>query len=242
MNNIKFLGRGSAFNTQEGNTSLLYKNNNNFYLIDAGYKTFEVIKDTNPLDINRADRIVLFVTHPHEDHFCSDIIFYCYHILKKKIQIVSPDINLCSLLNFMGVDKNTYTFFPTYLYEDKFIKVKFMEINHVPTLVAFSLFVILKQTDYLFFYSGDTNNVDFNQIHRIAKENFVQEINKYYIECSFWETPAHNFYKTFDKKVNNIMTKTKIFDLKQKIELMHIDDNSLIPIMNELGYKFVQCE
>lgn len=40
---LKFLGRGSAFNTEEGNTSAYIKENRTLFLIDCGSNIFERI-------------------------------------------------------------------------------------------------------------------------------------------------------------------------------------------------------
>ena len=76
---LKFLGRGSAFNVEEGNTSAYYKSKNDMLLIDCGSDVFKKIVKKHLLD-NVYD-LYIAITHSHPDHIGSlgDLIFYCYY-------------------------------------------------------------------------------------------------------------------------------------------------------------------
>ena len=87
---LNFLGRGSAFNPKEGNTSAYFIENNELFLIDCGEDIFERIIKNNVLkDI---EKINALITHTHSDHIGSlgSLIMYSYYIIKKKVNIILP--------------------------------------------------------------------------------------------------------------------------------------------------------
>ena len=63
---LKFLGRGSAFNVKEGNTSAYYKKDNILLLIDCGTTVFKSILDQHLLD--NVKEVNVLITHLHDDH------------------------------------------------------------------------------------------------------------------------------------------------------------------------------
>ena len=105
---LKFLGRGSAFNTKEGNTSAYIKENDVLFLIDCGSNIFAKIIDINLLD--NVKEVHVAITHTHPDHIGSlgDLIFYCYYILNIKVNIITPNKTIIDLLELMGIEKNLY--------------------------------------------------------------------------------------------------------------------------------------
>src|SRR5574344_298128 len=108
---LKFLGRGSAFNVEEGNTAAYFKIDKNLILIDCGELIFERLITKKILD--DVDDIYVFITHLHSDHVGSllSLINYAYYILKTKINIIYPDYsnnNICSSLGSNMVTNNKY--------------------------------------------------------------------------------------------------------------------------------------
>lgn len=75
---LNFIGRGSAFNTKEGNNSTFIKNENHLLLVDCGSDVFSRIMELNLLQ--NVEEIDVIITHLHPDHFGSlgDLIFYSY--------------------------------------------------------------------------------------------------------------------------------------------------------------------
>ena len=87
---LKFLGRGSAFNVKEGNTSAFFYSNGELFLIDCGESVFERVVNNYLLDNIKA--INILITHTHGDHVGSlgSLILYCYHNLDIKVNIILP--------------------------------------------------------------------------------------------------------------------------------------------------------
>ena len=85
---LNFLGRGSAFNINEGNTSAYFYSNGELFLIDCGESVFEKIIRNYLLDNIKA--INILITHTHGDHVGSlgSLILYCFYNL---------DINLSDI-------------------------------------------------------------------------------------------------------------------------------------------------
>jgi ribonuclease BN (tRNA processing enzyme) len=78
MNKLNFLGRGSGYNVNEGNTCAYIKNDDTLLLIDCGESVFEKIikKDL----INGIKNVYILITHMHSDHVGSlgSFVGYCY--------------------------------------------------------------------------------------------------------------------------------------------------------------------
>lgn len=92
---LTFLGRGSAFNTKEGNTAAYFKydNNKKMFLIDCGSTVFSKIMESNVLD--GVKELDVAITHLHPDHVGSlgDLIFYMYYKKGIIVNLYIPDVN-----------------------------------------------------------------------------------------------------------------------------------------------------
>lgn len=104
-----FLGRGSAFNTCEGNTSAYFIDNNELFLIDCGESVFGELKERNIL--NDVSCVNILITHTHSDHVGSigSLIMYCYYVLKIGVNIIvskdslyTDDITLLVRIKMIG--------------------------------------------------------------------------------------------------------------------------------------------
>ena len=67
---LKFLGRGAAFNPKEGNNSAYFIENNQLFLIDCGESIFERLFENGLL--KSVESINLMITHTHYDHEHAD--------------------------------------------------------------------------------------------------------------------------------------------------------------------------
>lgn len=72
---LKFLGRGSAFNVEQGNTSAYYRSGEDMLLIDCGCTVFYEIRKRCLLC--GIENLYIAITHSHSDHIGSlaDLIF-----------------------------------------------------------------------------------------------------------------------------------------------------------------------
>ena len=112
---FKFLGRGSAFNLSEGNTSAYFYSNGELFLIDCGESIFKRIVDSYLLDNIKAVNVL--ITHTHSDHVGSlgSLILYCFYNLNIKINIILPSkhkylSDLEDLLRIFGCKSKMYKF------------------------------------------------------------------------------------------------------------------------------------
>ena len=257
---IKFIGRGSAFNTKEGNNSMLYvdKNTNNYYLFDCGYTTFERINEENICDIwDKANKIVIFLSHRHPDHIggVMDMLFIAHFIKKIPVSVVSPDEKIPELFTLLGVTDDLYEFISpdeldtdnvsdTMKYQDERVELYFKRTTHTATMPAYEMFFRLINEYAICYYSGDSNSVTIDNIVTTSDNLFGKMPDKMYIEVSYFEYKGspHNYYGTFDKCVDEYCAKNNILksDLQDRIRFMHIDDDRLISVLSEMNYKIVE--
>ena len=235
----KFLGNGSAFFTSAGNTSLFYQDGDTIYLVDCGYKAYERIKEEMEEIFQKAKRIILFVTHRHEDHFCSSFFFYVKYVLKKTVQIVSPE-----LLTLAGVMPSNYTFVKTTYFTDQALSVSFLESQHVDTMPSWSLLLFLRRENSLLFYSGDCHTFSFSDIEFAARIYYGRKVDKWYVENSYYQTLSHLYFKNFDQMVTEYCEQKKINkkEFQKKIWIMHLDDSRLIDEVKALNYQIVETD
>lgn len=109
MTDLKFLGKGSAFNEKELNTSAYLIKEDNLFLIDCGATVFHEIQKKKLLD--GINHVYVLLTHLHADHAGSlgTLIHYCKYSLDIDINIIYPDDNLLRLyLMYQGVFAHEY--------------------------------------------------------------------------------------------------------------------------------------
>ena len=172
---LNFIGRGSAFNQNEGCNSAYLIKNNRLYLFDCGGDTFKRLQKLNIL--NNLKSINVCITHTHPDHCGSlgDLIFYCYFVLKIPIAVISG-INLISLLTIYGINTNMYDSIilnKNYIFKLNDINISIVPQIHSEGLKSFG-YIIYYDNNKLF-YSGDSsefnnkvlNDIDtFDQIYQ----------------------------------------------------------------------------
>lgn len=85
MNQLKFLGTGSAFNTKLGNTSAYLLNNDKsaMLLFDCGETVFSKLKPILEKNKNISE-FTICITHSHSDHMGSlpTLLYYLYYMYK----------------------------------------------------------------------------------------------------------------------------------------------------------------
>lgn len=230
-----FLGRGSAFNTSEGNNSAYFIDKNELFLIDCGESIFEKIIERKLLD--GVSCVNVFITHTHSDHIGSigSLIMYCYYVIHKSINIIiSKDSlykdDLINLIRIFGCTNDMYSV----VYEDEFDNkyslfnsIKYMKTNHVSQIPSYG---ILFNTDNgIVYYSGDTSDLD----------NIIDLINSgVVIDKIYVDTTSSDVANNVHVYIGNLYELIPI-DLRDKVYCMHVNDKKCIDMAIEFGFNVV---
>lgn len=238
MQTLKFLGRGSAFNTDEGNTSAYFIYDNIFFLLDCGETVFHSLiannKFKNLIEQNNIKEIQVYVTHLHSDHVgsLSSLIYYCYYVLGIKPKIHHPHKEsgaytyfvLNQLLKIQGHD-NEYEFekHPHRL-------IYSHPLKHADIIKSYGYTICLHEGANNIFYSGDCKELPISVLTNINK-GFYKEV---YLECCMNSSPVHMPIEYLDEVI------CRDRSVREKIYLMHIDSPKLIAIAKQFGFKVVE--
>lgn len=252
MQTLKFLGRGSAFNREEGNTSAYIKTKDTFFLIDCGELVYDEIEKRSLINKD-IKNVNIAITHLHGDHAgsLSSFIFWCYYKFNIVPNVIYPDMDTMEdFLLLQGTVKNVhYKLLNGSCIQikelDLFIKGVEVEHCHVYKNKESNKVVYNKPQDIdnynkLFksfgyeiiydnkniFYSGDTG--EYN-----VKTELFDEI---YYDCSSYDIEDFPHIG-----LNTLATKIDIEDRK-KVYLMHFDSYNLIFKAKELGFNTVKVE
>lgn len=226
MQTLKFIGRGSAFNIKEGNTSAYIKENDILLLIDCGENVFEKIIENNLLDNIREVKVL--ITHLNSDHVgsLSSLIYYCYYVKHINIKIFFPDIEeLVSFLSLNGnqVDKE-YSLWNNPRY------VCTVPVKHIEGMNCYG-YVILYD-DKQIYYSGDCSEIPKEILEDISHYTF-DEI--YQDTCLLdYEGNVHLSLKKLCEYVPR--------EFRDKIYCMHIDSDELISKAKDEDFNVVEID
>lgn len=162
---LRFIGRGSAFNTELGCNSGYIVKNKSLVLFDCGGDVFGRLKHMRVLT-DDIESIIVFETHLHPDHVASlgDLIYYSHFIakLREKIRIVSIDAGLVTLLSLMGVRQEFYNIHlieankKDLIFDSEFgeIVCEAVKNKHYPDMESCGYIVNVDNTTL--YYSGDS--------------------------------------------------------------------------------------
>lgn len=232
---LKFLGRGSAFNVKEGNTSAYIKEGNFLFLLDCGEGIFKEVLDKKLLD--GVEVVNIFISHLNSDHVgsLSSLLFY----LKYKTNIYENTSIVCgekmekdlnSLLEINGnTDANVvcgekYNWIEMLKNGELILK----EVSHIDKMNCYG--IIFKHNDKIGYYSGDSNNIPKEILKNIDKIDYI-----YQDTC------------LADYKGNVHMSLKALCDIfpkehRHKIWCMHLDCDELIERAKDEGFNVVELE
>jgi len=201
---LTFLGKDSGFG--ENNNSTYVEDNNNLYIIDCGFSTFNVIKDK--FDFKKYTSINIIITHLHNDHAgsLSQLILYLWFVYSIKVNVICKCDKIKEYLNITGTPNEAYDL------KDSLENLKFIRTEHTKYLDAYGFKIIINEKNII--YTGDTNTL----------EPFIpclDNASELYIDVSKFGG-AHI-------KIDDIYKELKT--LKKKginIYLMHLDDKEYI--------------
>lgn len=229
---LKFLGVGSCFNTDMGNTSAYYIEGDNLTLFDCGEMTFEAIKKRDLLkDINSVN---IFITHLHSDHVGSlpSFIFYLNFLKGIKPTIWFPNNDIIKWLRLGNVPDKLYNYMLA-IDSEEFLYV----VKQKHTIAQSAYGYVMKIQDKWIYYSGDANTfaLSCKQIDNgiLWKDKNIV-ISHIYHEVTMYINDAHV----------NIFELVEMFPrfMRENITLMHFDDEETVKIAKEIGFKVATIE
>jgi ribonuclease BN (tRNA processing enzyme) len=232
---LNFLGIGSAFNTELGNTSAYLKNGKSIFLIDCGSTVFNRLQKTNLLE--NVTNMYIVITHTHPDHIGSlgELIFYSHYVLSCKPKVLSPENDLIKkILLSMGVKDELYNILDSSKSNlkdnDIDIDVTFFPASQVETIPSYSL--LLNLYGKTVYYSGDSNKIDIS---------IIQKLKSGAIDMVYQDTCG------LDYEGNPHMYLGKLADLvepdfRNKIYCMHLDQRFDKNEALKLGFNIAQIK
>lgn len=231
---LNFLGTGSAFNTEKGNTSAFIKKDNSLLLIDCGGTVFHRLQELNLLD--GVENLYIVVTHTHPDHVGSlgEVIFYSYYILKQIPTIFLPNKKLIeSFLTCIGVSTDMYKLNSMEIIDTDDIhlgkfRIEFLSASHVDTIPAYGFIMSINEKSL--YYSGDTNNISVSVVDMIMNGE---------IDIAYQDTCG------LDYEGNNHLSLKKLCSIVQpefrnKIYCMHLDKHITNEEIRDKGFNVVE--
>ncbi|ASR78198.1 hypothetical protein PPISBEST_236 [Bacillus phage PPIsBest] len=241
---LKFIGRGSAFNTWEGSNSAYFVYGKELILIDCGTETFKRLNESFFLE--EFTNIRVLVTHTHDDHVGSlgSLIMHNYfnmgNLGEKNIWVYSPyDIKLKDVLDKVGCttkyyhprnfDNNIDMKFEDY--ED--IKIVAVPQKHVEELLAYGY--VIEVNDKTIYYSGDTTLLPWF----VKKPTIVNKFDYIYQDTG-WLHYEGNVHLSLENLVNAITHR----ELRSRIYCMHLDTGLMphLDTVKNLGFNVVEVE
>lgn len=230
---LKFLGRGGAFNVNEGANSCYFIDNKNLFIIDTGESIYKELINRNLF--KNINNIYIIITHTHPDHVSSlvSIIFYNYYLTKNKIYITTlnqkHNKDIIDLLRIYGTKSVKYEIIDIKSLDNKFKlfnKIRYVETTHTLSLSA-CYGIEIYTNNGLIYYTGDTNNI--NQVLNYLK------IKDSIIYC---DTTSLDYIDNPHLYINYLIDNISIIDRK-RIYCMHFNNEECIDIALKNGFNVV---
>lgn len=232
---LKFLGRGSAFNPKEGNNSAYFIINNELFLIDCGESVFEKLIERK---LNDYISINVMITHTHSDHIGSlgSLVMYSFYVLHKSVNIILPEgakhlASIEKILSGFGCTIQMYNYVDEKNYDhiySVFDRIRYVETSHCDELDCYSL--LFETPGGIVYYSGDTREIDV--VKSLIDDNV--KIDKLYIDTTTVDYPGNvHLYIGILKDV--------IPDsLKEHVYCMHLNNDDCIEQARKIGFNVVE--
>lgn len=238
---LKFIGIGSAFNTEMGNTSAYIKDGETLLLLDCGEMTFARMRQLKLLD--DVKNVYVAITHMHADHVGSlagliDYL-YIYKNIVTNLILTNGETHeeqervLKTYLNICGVDEEKFEFTFGDMMEDVLPgleKIELEEIKHSKNLISYAVELYFK--DSTIYYTGDNNDKAY--LKKIAKKLKPNDI--VYTDCTNID------YKNRPHVTIEELCEVFSDELKKQVYTMHFDSYAVINDAKKAGFKTVSAE
>lgn len=227
--NLKFLGTGSAFFTELGNTAAYYKENDKLLLIDCGENIWTQMQRLDTL--KNINSIYLMITHTHSDHIGSigSLINFCNYILKKPLYIIcakSPiEDDIKTICRIFGCHSHMYQFLSCEGLSDAFDilnSVSLLETKHTKEL-TYCYSIVLDTKDGITLYTGDSIETQY-----ITQYLNDPRLDKIYVDITTTLVDVHLDIKILKK----IVPESK----RNKVYCMHFNDEKCIQKAGFYGF------
>lgn len=214
---LKFIGTGSAFHTELGNTSAFLKKNTSMLLIDCGGTVFSRIMELDLLD--DVKDLYVIITHTHPDHVGSlgELIFYANYYLEIKPTIFFPNKELMHMfLSSIGITPDLYELVVCDMVEGRDtwmgqFCIEFRPVSHVDTIQAYGAVVQIMGES--FFYSGDSNHINVDIMNRLI----YGTIDRIYQDTCGLDFQGNNHLSL--RKLCNLIPR----EFRDRVFCMHLD-------------------
>lgn len=216
---LNFLGCGSAWCPELGNTSAWFRSEDNtLFLLDCGETVFQAAHAAGVLkDVRRA---VILITHMHADHCGSlaTMVAYLYYRLGAEVTVVYPDgEHIRQLLNICGAERGSWN-----LVADKGIiafgdvTVESCPVPHVGGMQCYGY--VVKNVEDCFFFSGDSSQIPEN----IRQRFFNGEIQRLYVDTCVEPNSNHGELAQHCAAIPA--------EMRSRVTCMHLDFKAIAPI------------
>ena len=207
MNQLKFLGTGSAFNTKLGNTSAYLLNNDKsaMLLFDCGETVFSKLKPILEKNKNISE-FTICITHSHSDHIGSlpTLLYYLYYMYKDECKC-NKNINVHIITH-----PNNYDIIKSNIGSDFLDEIK-SDLDE-PSSIGFEvLFNNIHRTKFILDLDQDKNNIidiisgrgSFNTINGFENLWLCHKINMSHVDKTY---PLYFYIMDKNNRKYNIYT------------------------------------
>jgi len=230
VNKLAFLGRGSGYHTNEGNTAAYIKKNGVLLLIDCGETVFKRILEKNLVE--GVKELYVLITHMHSDHIgsLSGFIGFCYwkYNIVTKIYFNEKE-KISMFLELLGLKEGeSFNIDDAKNKRIDSLKLKFSAsiTKHVKVLNTYSYALRFDEGNDIF-YSGDTYETNFDVIPYLESGNLI-----YHDAC-------------LNDSKENVHTSLRVLSelipkkYRNQVYCMHIDGENFIEEAIKQGFNIV---